>query len=236
MLFRSGTHVSDEGVETPISKTIDLTVDWHGETKASINAYSVYYNYDNLETETVSFSFSLNETQGELLLKDSEAKVTIPALNGFEPTEVKCTNSNIESEYNSETKELIIKRSSTCNDKGIITSTLSRSNLYTVEVTYPKEAYEAITSYTTLRIPIEGYYIGYNNKNEEFTNPYKSNIAKTNISLIFRETPKGEIYNFYVDFVEKKYVSSPIYQNVISKQDLLNVYDNYTSEENEDES
>ena len=88
----TGTHVSDEGVETPISKTIDLTVDWHGETKASINAYSVYYNYDNLETETVSFSFSLNETQGELLLKDSEAKVTIPALNGFEPTEVKCTN------------------------------------------------------------------------------------------------------------------------------------------------
>ncbi|MBO5005685.1 MAG: hypothetical protein J6D03_10820, partial [Clostridia bacterium] len=231
----TGTHVSDDGEETKIEKTIDLTVDWHGTTKASIRAYNQYYNYDNLNTETVSFSFTLNEIQQELILKDTEAKVTIPELNGFAPTEVKCTNSNVESEYNSETKELIIKRLSTCNENGIITSSLSRSNSYTVQITYPKEAYDAIKSYTQLTIPIEGFYTGYNNPNEEFTNPHKSNIAKTSISIIFRETPKGEIYNFYVDFMDSKYISSPIYADVISKQYLLNLYDN-NNEENEEES
>lgn len=227
----TGTHVSDEGVETPINKTINLTVDWHGETKASIRAYNVYYNYDDLNTETVSFSFTLNEMQQELILKDIEAKVTIPELNGFKPTEVKCTNSNIESEYNSETSELTIKRASVCNEQGIITSTLSRSNSYTVQITYPKDAYDAIKSYTQLKVPIEGFYTGYNNPNEEFINPHKSNIAKTNISIIFRETPKGEIYNFYVDFIDSKYISSPIYADVISKQYLLNLYDNYNNED-----
>lgn len=231
----TGTHVSDEGETNEISKTIDLTVDWHGETKANIRAYSQYYNYDDLNTETISFSFNLNETMQELILKESQAKVTIPELNGFKPTEVKCTNSNVESEYNSETSELTIKRASVCNENGIITSTLSRSNSYTVQITYPKDAYDAIKSYTQLKIPIEGFYTGYNNPNEEFIkiNPHKSNIAKTNIYIIFRETPKGEIYNFYVDFVDAKYVSNPIWDNVISKQYLLNLYDNY-NEENEE--
>ena len=74
-------------------------------------------------------------------------------------------------------------------------------------------------------MPIEGFYTGYNNPNEEFINPHKSNIAKTSISIIFRETPKGEIYNFYVDFIDSKYISSPIYADVISKQYLLNLSD-----------
>lgn len=229
----TGTHVSDEGVQTEISKTIDLTVDWHGETRANISAYTQYYNYDDLNTETISFSFNLNETMQELILKESVAKVTIPELNGFKPTEVKCTNSNVESEYNGETGELTIKRSSICNENGIVTSTLSRSNSYTVQITYPKEAYDSIKSYTQLTIPIEGFYTGYNNLNEEFINPHKSNIAKTNISIIFRETPKGEIYNFYVDFIDAKYVSNPIYDDVISKQYLLNLYDNYNEEDEE---
>lgn len=233
----TGTHVSDEGGITEINKTIDLTVDWHGETKASIRAYIQYYNYDDLNTETISFSFNLNETMQELILKENVAKVTISELNGFKPTEVKCTNSNVESEYNSETSELTIKRVSVCNEQGIITATLSRSNSYTVQITYPKEAYDSIKSYTQLTIPIEGFYTGYNNPNEEFKdeNPYKSNIAKTNISIIFRETPKGEIYNFYVDFMDTKYVSSPIWDNVISKQYLLNLYDNYNEEIEESE-
>ena len=50
----TGTHVSDEGVETPISKTIDLTIDWHGTTRASLymnyQATSFTYYYDDLDT------------------------------------------------------------------------------------------------------------------------------------------------------------------------------------------
>lgn len=223
----TGTHISDEGIETNINKTVEITVDWHGEVKAELRGATAYYNYDELDTETVSVSFTLNEIQKELILKDNEVKVTIPELNGFAPTEVKCTNSNIESEYNSESKELKIKRTSTYNDNGIVTSTLSRSNTYTVQITYPKEAYDAISSYTTLTINAEGYYTGYNNPNEEFKNPYESNKVKGKATIVFREKPKGSIYNFYVDFVDKKYVSDPLYRYVISKQYLLNLYDNY---------
>ncbi|MBP3502386.1 MAG: MucBP domain-containing protein [Clostridia bacterium] len=237
----TGIHVSDEGIETPINKTVNITVDWYGETKTELyrkyQATTFYYNYDNLESKTISFNFRLDEMQEELLLKENVVKIVIPNLNGYEPTDVKCINGNITSEYDKSKKELIIKRSSTCNDEGIISSKLSSSNSYTINLTYPKESYETISSYMTLTIPITGYYVGYNNQNKEFQNPYISNIETGDITLVFRETPKGEIYNFYVDFEGKVSVQQPAYAEeeterryVMSKQDILNLYDNYDEE------
>jgi len=237
----TGTHVSDDGVETEISKTVDLTVDWYGVAKTELytkyQATTFYYNYNELDSTTISFNFRLDEIQQELILKENEAVLTIPELNGYAPTEVKCTNSNIESEYNNETKKLTIKRSSKLNNNGIIVSELSNSNSYNVNITYPKEAYDAISSYTTLTIPIEGFYTGYNNTNEEFKNPYKSNVVNGNITIVFRETPDGNIYNFYVDFEDKKHVKDQPYGDedtdyryIMSKQDILNLYDNIEDE------
>ena len=237
----TGTHVSDDGVETEISKTVDLTVDWYGLAKTELytkyQATTFYYNYNELDSTTISFNFRLDEIQQELILKENEAVLTIPELNGYAPTEVKCTNSNIESEYNNETKKLTIKRSSKLNNNGIIVSELSNSNSYNVNITYPKEAYDAISSYTTLTIPIEGFYTGYNNTNEEFKNPYKSNVVNGNITIVFRETPDGNIYNFYVDFEDKKHVKDhpygdedTDYRYIMSKQDILNLYDNIEDE------
>ena len=237
----TGTYVSDDGVETEISKTVDLTVDWYGEAKTELytkyQATTFYYNYNELDSTTISFNFRLDEIQQELILKENEAVLTIPELNGYAPTEVKCTNSNIESEYNNETKKLTIKRSSKLNNNGIIVSELSNSNSYNVNITYPKEAYDAISSYTTLTIPIEGFYTGYNNTNEEFKNPYKSNVVNGNITIVFRETPDGNIYNFYVDFGDKKYIKNQPYGDedtdyryIMSKQDILNLYDNIDDE------
>lgn len=225
----TGTHVTDEGVRTEISKTINLTVDWYGDVKASLYTYggSVYYNYDNLESSTISLSFRLDELQKELLLQGNAAKLTIPELNGYSPIEVTCTNSNVKTEYNEATREFSIYRESVSED-GIIKSSVSSSNTYTVNITYPQDAYNQISSYTTLTVPIEGYYVGYNNKNEGFENPKKSNIANGKITVIFRETPQptGYIYDFDVKLADKKYVSKPSYRYVISKQDLLNLYDN----------
>lgn len=237
----TGTHVSDDGVETEISKTVDLTVDWYGVAKTELytkyQATTFYYNYNELDSTTISFNFRLDEIQQELILKENETVLTIPELNGYAPTEVKCTNSNIESEYNNETKKLTIKRSSKLNNNGIIVSELSNSNSYNVNITYPKEAYDAISSYTTLTIPIEGFYTGYNNTNEEFKNPYKSNVVNGNITIVFRETPDGNIYNFYVDFEDKRYIKDQPYGDedtdyryIMSKQDILNLYDNIEDE------
>lgn len=221
----TGTHVTDEGEETKISKTIDLTVDWHGVTVASLNKQNFYYNYDKLQSETISFNVGVNETQKQLILKENVVTITIPELNGYAQVAVKCSSNNVESEYSEETRIFKLKRNSTINENGIITNVLPYNNTYEISVTYPKEAYELISSYTELTVPVSGYYTGYNNNNEEFKNPYQSNIVNGNITIVFRETPKGSIYNFYVDFMDKKTVQKPTYRSVISKQDILNLYD-----------
>lgn len=225
----TGTHVSDENVETPINKTMNIETDWYGTTTAKLYTDNFYYDYNNLQSETTTFSVKINEIQEELILKENEVTLTIPKLNEYSPLDVKCTNSNVESEYDESTGVLKIKRSSKIDENGIVTDALSRYNTYTVSVTYPKEAYEKITSYTELHIPVSGYYTGYNNKNEQFQNPYQSNIENGNIVVIFRETPKGKIYNFYVDFMDKRTVYQPYKRSVISKQDILNLYDSEDS-------
>ena len=234
----TGTHVADdsEHSETQISKTIEITVDWHGEVTSALDTYSSYYNYDTLDTKTISFGFTTREThykpEEQLILKDNITQVTIPELNGYSPEDVICTNSDVNFEYDKYTRNLTITKESTVQEDGIVTSPLSRSNGYTVEVTYPEEAYNSITTYTELKVPVNTYYDGYNNNSEqsEFLNPIKSNIAEGEITLIFRETPspsqtEGYIYNFYVNIMDKNYVSKPFYRYVISKQDILNLYD-----------
>ena len=195
------------------------------EKTAKLYTDNFYYDYNNLQSETTTFSVKINEIQEELILKENEVTLTIPKLNEYSPLDVKCTNSNVESEYDESTGVLKIKRSSKIDENGIVTDALSRYNTYTVSVTYPKEAYEKITSYTELHIPVSGYYTGYNNKNEQFQNPYQSNIENGIIVVFFRETQKGKIYNFYVDFMDKQTVYQPYKRSVISKQDILNLYD-----------
>lgn len=224
-----GTHVSDDGKETYIQKTVNITVDWHGRVTTSLykdyNATTFYYNYDKLESQTISFNFTLIELQEELILKDNVASIKMPELKGYLPNDVICTNNNVETTYNKETGELNIKRSSKCNENGNITSKISGRNSYNVSVTYPEEAYKQINSYTSLQVPISAYYTGYNNNNGEFNNPYKSNVVNDNITLIFREKPEGDIFNFYVDFVDKSYITRPSRRFAISKQDILDLYE-----------
>ena len=52
----TGTHVADDSnnTETTISKTIEITVDWHGEVTSALDTYPNYYNYDTLNTKTIS--------------------------------------------------------------------------------------------------------------------------------------------------------------------------------------
>ena len=234
----TGTHVADdsEHTETQISKTIELTVDWHGEVISALDTYTNYYNYDTLDTKTISFGFTTREThyksEEQLILKDNVSRVTIPELNGYSPEDVRCTNNDVKFEYNKDTKELTVTKESKVSEDGTVINSLSRNNSYTIEVTYPQEAYDNITTYTTLKVPINTYYEGYNNNSEqeEFDNPIKSNVPEGVVTLIFRETPPpsqptGFIYNFYVNIMDKNYVSKPYRRYVISKQDILNLYD-----------
>lgn len=220
----TGTHVADDGTKTEISKTIPVTIDWYGTARTELFTQNSTYYYNDINSNTISINIELRETYKKLILSENVANLTIPDLNGFAPVEVKCINSNVESQYNAETRVLSLKRKSKVDENGKVITTLSNSNKYSIEITYPQEAYDTLQSYTTITIPVVGYYTGYNNQNEEFENPYKTNIAKGQVTVLFRDKPQGNIYNFYTYYDNKKYVEDPYYKYVISKQNLINVY------------
>ena len=220
----TGTHVADDGTKTEISKTIPVTIDWYGTARTELFTQNSTYYYNDINSNTISINIELRETYKKLILSENVANLTIPDLNGFAPVEVKCINSNVESQYNAETKVLSLKRKSKVDENGKVITTLSNSNKYSIEITYPQEAYDTLQSYTTITIPVVGYYTGYNNQNEEFENPYKTNIAKGQVTVLFRDKPQGNIYNFYTYYDNKKYVEDPYYKYVISKQNLINLY------------
>lgn len=220
----TGTHVADDGTKTEISKTIPVIIDWYGKAETNLYTQNKTYYYDNMENNTISINIKINEIYKQLILKENILNLSIPDLKGFAPTEVKCINSNVESKYDEETKVLSIKRESQIDEDGKVISSLSNSNTYTVEITYPQEAYDSLQNYTTITVPITGYYTCYNNQNEEFENPYKTNIAKDQVTVLFRDVPQGEIYNFYAYYDNKQYITEPYYKYVISKQNLINLY------------
>ena len=227
----TGTYIPLEGEPIEIEKTIDLTVDWYGTTSATMVKNTKYEVLcDDIEDNTIQFNYEIAETANQLILKENSNKVKIPELCGYAPVEVKCLTDGVESNYNEAEKELTIFRESVVNENGIVNQSLARRNTYRISVKYPEEAYKAIVSFETLKFDIEGYYTGYNNPNEEFTNPYKSNVVKDNVQFIIRKEPQGEIFNFYVDYIDKKYISNPYCKYVISNQDIINAYNNFNDE------
>ena len=221
----TGTYVPLEGEPVEVSKTIDLTVDWYGITTAQMIKNTKYdVLADSLEEGEIKFSFQILETAHQLILKENSNKVIIPELCGYAPIEVKCTTSGVTSNYDENTRELTISRESTVNENGMVISTLSGNNTYEVSVKYPEEAYRAIGSYESIIFDIEGYYTGYNNKNNEFENPYKSDVVEDKVEFLIRKDPKENIFNFYVDYIDKKYLFEPYSKYVISNQDIINAY------------
>ena len=157
---------------------------------------------------TINFDINVRETKNELLLKKNEVTAIIPELNEYAPIDVKVTNNNVEYEYNNETRELKIVRTSTVDEDGKVTNTLPSNNTYKLEVTYPQDAINVIDNYTVITALVSTYYEGYNNNNEqgEFENPSVSNTGVGTIKLIFDRYP-ASAYNFFVNIQDKKYVS-----------------------------
>lgn len=221
----TGTYVPLEGEPVEVNKTIDLTVDWYGITTAQMIKNTKYdVLADNIADGEIKFNFQVLEIANQLILKENSNKVKIPELCGYAPIEVKCTTNGVTSNYDENTRELTISRESSVNENGIVISTLSRNNTYEVSVKYPEDAYRAIGSYESIMFDIEGYYTGYNNKNDEFENPYKSNVVEDKVEFLIRKDPKENIFNFYVDYIDKKYLFEPYSKYVISNQDIINAY------------
>ena len=238
----TGTHVANDGTETQIEKEIEVPVDWYGTTKAEI-PYTYGSNgeknkYQNYNTESIideenqevnlEFKIVAQESNNKLLLAKSTIEGTIPELNGYKPTKVEVEGENVEYTYDEETGSFTATRTAKTTEEGIVTQEAYSSNWGTaryneikLKVTYPLEAYEQANGTVILNIPVKATFEGYNNKNEEFKNPYISNTAEDIITVTY-ERGGGDVIGY--DVQVGTWVPSPYNVYVVSKENAVKYY------------
>ena len=247
----TGTHVSEDGSKTEINKTINLNMDWYGTVKAEIPSYiagvrNLYQSRDNTnvvdnENKQAIFEFNvgMQEKNNELLLSKAHLEGTIPQINGYDPLKVEVTNKNVVFNYVESTRKFEVERLTELNEDGTIkeqcydgTYLGNRYNKFNLRVIYPLDAYNVTgADAVEIKIPVSGYYEGYNNANDEFDNPYKSNIANE-IAIITFSKPSGEVALF--DVKVGKYMMDPAWRYIVSKKNPLKIYNKQSLEENDD--
>ena len=247
----TGTHVAADGTRTAINKTIELNMDWYGTTTAEIPNYingtknlnqlnDITTVIDETNQQAVfEVTLGMQEKNNELILTKAHMNGTIPQMNGYNPISVKITNSNVDFSYDKSTRTFTAEKSTVLDTNGKVQTqcydgmySSNRYNQFALKVAYPLEAYNPDDTDTVeLRFPIEGYYEGYNNTNTEFTNPYKSNIAKSTIIITF-STTNGAIAKF--DVYVGEFIQSPGWKYVVSKKNPLRIYNGISAEENND--
>ena len=247
----TGTHVSEDGSKTEINKTINLNMDWYGTVKAEIPSYiadvrNLYQSRDNTdvvdnENKQAIFEFNvgMQDKNNELLLSKAHLEGTIPQINGYDPLKVEVTNKNVVFNYDESTRKFEVERLTELNEDGTIkeqcydgTYFENRYNRFKLRVIYPLDAYNATGADTVeIKIPVSGYYEGYNNPNDEFDNPYKSNIVNE-IAIITFSKPSGNVALFNVKV--GKYMMDPAWRYIVSKKNPLKIYNKQSLEENDD--
>ena len=213
----TGTYVAENGTETPITKEINLVTDWYGTTEAKIVSSSTtqsrYDLPDRIDEDngrlTLLFNIDTEEMKKELNLSSNYVEATIPQLNGYNPISVSLVSGGGETTYDETTRLFTITKNAETDANGIITTSISRNSANKIEVVYPLEAYTSLENDSvSIKIPVSTYYEGYNNQNQEFQNPYKSNIAKTTIVANYSR-PKGNVNVANLYITVGKYVSTP---------------------------
>ena len=247
----TGTHVAADGTRTQISKTVEFNMDWYGTTKAEIPSYianerNLNQSKDNTnvvdeENEQAVFEFDIGmqETNNQLILSKANLEGTIPQLNGYDPAKVEVVDSNATFTYDEATRVFQVEKLTELNADGTVskqcydgTYSGARYNKFKLKVTYPLDAYNTTGSDTVeLKIPVNAYYEGYNNTNTEFSNPYKSNTATGTIVVTYSK-PTGDVARF--DVTVGKYMSSPSWRYIVSKKKPLRIYNEISTEENDD--
>jgi len=176
---------TDGSSSIEINKTINLKVDWYGETKTEVDTKveTIHNIEEAIGTDglTLTFEVGFKEIAEELLIQNQVTEVEIPNLNGYEPISVVSTSQNCEYNYDEERKVLHIERKATLNGN-VIENSVARTNTYRVQVKYPLEAYETYGADTiSLTFPTVGTYYGYNNGAEELAEqkPYVPRVKRS---------------------------------------------------------
>ena len=241
-IILTGTHVAEDGTRTDIEKEIEIPVDWYSSTKAEIpytyglnNEKNKYQNYNteaivDSKNQEVNLEFKIvaQESNNKLLLQKSNIEGTIPELNGYKPTKVEVTGENVKYTYDEETGKFTAYREAQIGEDGVVTKEAYTSSFnnaryseFKLKVTYPLAAYNEAVGTIVLNIPVEATFEGYNNPNEEFNNPYVSNVAEDVISITY-ERGGGDVFDY--DVKVGQYVSYPYDTYVISKEKAVDWY------------
>ena len=226
------------GNERRITKSINLTVDWYGSLNTRIdNTFQIRNSQDiikdyNEQTATMVFDILTVETQNQLLLKNNTVDATIPLMNGYEPTNVAVTSSNVDVDYNDETRVLHLSRSAITNEQGDVISSISSSNNYKVNVTYPIEAYQSNGNREfEMQIPVHEYYLGYNNNGTDFENPCISNIEDGTVRVIYDHITSQEDRS---EAIVGTFRVNPYSDYVVSKLKPMRIYNGSSNYEKDD--
>lgn len=234
-IILTGTYVGADGIEKPIHKVIDLTVDWYSTMFANITTKSQYYKDiqsridDKNNIFTVEFQIETQERNQKSILSKNHVEGILPDINGYKPLSVSGVDS-----YDETTGKFVIEKTATVDEQGIVTSKILNENTYKIQVKYPLRAYESIeTDTVTIAIPVSTYYEAYNNPNPEFQNLTKSNIASGTLLANYSNFPEdGDWVAFSVE-VEKS-IDKENDKKVVSKRKPTRIYNGLSSEEKDD--
>ena len=230
----TGTHVADDGTETEISKTVMLTNDWYGNTNTRLNAdmeddesqeYNINEALDN-ENNTLNIEFlvRVSEIEEELELSRLHLEGEMPLINGYAPLSVEIVTGRVDSySYDNSNRIFTIEQHSDLQEDGKVKNSMSSAATYKILAKYPLIAYTSLGGDAiAMNIPLKAWYEGYNN--ESFQNPYRSNVAQRNLSIVYNN-PKGDVAILDV-YVGKyvKYNEDNIGKRIVSKEKPLNIY------------
>ena len=226
----TGTYVPDEEGATPvqINKTIDLTVDWYGSTRAYVHDGSSKYSRtayvhdesqpdDDEKVQTVTFNFEVMEVAEQLIPKSQQVEVLIPKCVGDDPVNVTTSG---EYSYDPATRILTMTK-----------NTSQRDVPYAINVQYKQSSLNKLkwedTGYSIIA-PVKASITCYNNTNEEFENPITSQQVTGSSVVSFVVYPPSTVDADYVFGSKIKTYEVRGKRRIISKQ---NIYDQYNTDE-----
>lgn len=230
-------------VEIPLNKTCNLTMDWYGTSTSKITTKDILnYSNENIVNKTtgnvdLSLEIETEETQyylQKLLLDSNVVTVKLPKVKGLSALKASAEGEGIISNFDKDSQVLTLTRKADVDLEGNIVKSLSNSNTYKINVSYPKEIYnESARESVVLTIPVQSYYTAYNNPGEEFKNEIAVNITKSNVAeksfAITYEKPLGDVYEFDTEIGE--YVAYPYDRYEVSKKNVIKAYNNIELEE-----
>ena len=239
----TGTHVEilEDGStkETKVEKKVEFQVDWYGTLNvrwsmfnSQTNDADVILDKDN-NLLNIEFGLGLQDVKGEdsqLKFKTGHIEGILPEINGYAPTEVKLTNNIYGSTitYDKDTRKFIIEGNDFESD--------DYGYREYIQVSYPIEAYNAETdSEKSIEVQVKGWIEGYNNPNEEFQNPYKSNEVEETLKIkLIRNVTVPSISCRVGEYIytNNSYIDNSQY--MVSKEKPARIYNGISTEEKED--